>query len=249
VPPGQQCHRVVAVSGANLPCQSSHCKFGQVASPHDMSRSPGADTATLTIICVLAGSRDLQHRVVATLYENPLQLCTLEEIIVELFGFGAKSTFKLMWRGSDDVSIDMETDTDMAKAISCALVVFRGVLQIEVHPDEPFVSNSMNLEDTSVVEAARVHFLQLSAGQLVITGLQMQTLCTRIGISLNDQKCKSMLKRLDPQNQDAIRWTDFENWLQKRHTKKRMKPAAKSKGKGLKINTVRSPESVASQLS
>ena len=94
-----------------------------------------------------------------------------------------------------------------------------------------------------------MHFLQLSAGQLVITGLQMQTLCSRIGISLNDQKCKSMLKRLDPQNQDAIRWTDFENWLQKRHTKKRMKPAAKSKGKGLKINTVRSPESVASQLS
>ena len=50
------------------------------------------------------------------------------------------------WRGADDVSIDMETDTDMAKAISCALVVFRGVLQIEVHPDDPFVSNSMNLE-------------------------------------------------------------------------------------------------------
>ena len=57
----------------------------------------GADTATLTINCVLAGSRDLKHRVVATLYENPLQLSTLQEIIVELFGFGEKSTFKLMY--------------------------------------------------------------------------------------------------------------------------------------------------------
>lgn len=94
-----------------------------------------------------------------------------------------------------------------------------------------------------------MHFLQLSAGQLVITGLQMQTLCTRIGISLNDQKYKGLLKRLDPQNQDAIRWTDFEHWLQKRQAKKRIKPAAKSKGKSLKINTVRSPESAGSQLS